>query len=244
MMSRQGLLIIEDSKEDAFLLKVLFEDTCEVHWAADLKEARQALADQSVDAIILDINLPDGNGIAFWRELKTKSEYQDIAVFILTSQSDLNVKISGFELEIQDFIEKPYHPAEVKARVTSCLRRRDRERHKDGGAIRIGPFAVYPKKYRICSVHELEGKFIETDLKLTLSEYRVFKFLLEKHGEVVNRETLLELLWQGTKNVTERTIDNCIYRIRKQLGDHGTTIETISGVGYSISHFESDKHSA
>ncbi|HOL49006.1 MAG TPA: response regulator transcription factor [bacterium] len=175
------------------------------------------------DLIILDLMLPDADGLEICKYLKASVDYRSIPVIILTAKSDESDKILGLELGADDYVTKPFSPRELVARVRSVLRRHNVEHT----IVSIGGILVVDtQKYE---VHVKNKK-----IHLTTTEFNILKILLSKKGWVFPRETILDLLWHGEKAVIDRTIDVHIKKLREKLGEAGKFIKNIRGIGYKI----------
>jgi len=175
------------------------------------------------DCVILDLMLPDIDGIEICKYLKKETKFANIPVIILTAKSDEVDKILGLEIGADDYITKPFSPKELVARVKAVLRRYNikSEIIKIGNVmeVNLNKFEVYVKKERI---------------DLTTTEFNILKILLSKKGWVFTREKILEELWKGEKAVIDRTVDVHIKNLREKLKDAGKFIKNVRGVGYKI----------
>ncbi len=181
------------------------------------------LKNQIPDLVILDLMLPDADGLEICKYLKASPDYQSIPVIILTARSDESDKILGLELGADDYVTKPFSPRELVARVKSVLRRHSVEHT----IVSIGGILVVDtQKYEI----HVKNKKIH----LTTTEFNILKILLSKKGWVFSREKILELLWHGEKAVIDRTIDVHIKKLREKLGEADKFIKNVRGIGYKI----------
>ncbi|HOL35124.1 MAG TPA: response regulator transcription factor [bacterium] len=181
------------------------------------------LKNQIPDLVILDLMLPDADGLEICKYLKASPDYQSIPVIILTARSDESDKILGLELGADDYVTKPFSPRELVARVKSVLRRHSVEHT----IVSIGGILVVDtQKYEI----HVKNKKIH----LTTTEFNILKILLSKKGWVFPREKILELLWHGEKAVIDRTIDVHIKKLREKLGEADKFIKNVRGIGYKI----------
>ncbi|HPP07819.1 MAG TPA: response regulator transcription factor [bacterium] len=181
------------------------------------------LKNQIPDLVILDLMLPDADGLEICKYLKASPDYQSIPVIILTARSDESDKILGLELGADDYVTKPFSPRELVARVKSVLRRHSVEHT----IVSIGGILVVDtQKYE---VHVKNKK-----IHLTTTEFNILKILLSKKGWVFPREKILELLWHGEKAVIDRTIDVHIKKLREKLGEADKFIKNVRGIGYKI----------
>ena len=179
------------------------------------------------DLIILDLMLPDENGMDICKRLKSSNEYSDIPIIILSAKSETTDKILGLEFGADDYMTKPFEPRELAARVKAVLRRSKPFSEKEKRVIIFGEILeIDPNKFEV----KVEGKHI----KLTTTEFKILEQLLKKPGYVSTRNKILDSLWGNEKIVEERTVDVHIKHLRAKLGSAGDFIKNIRGVGYKI----------
>lgn len=183
-----------------------------------------SLKNSSPDLIILDLMLPDIDGLEVCKFLKRNDDYAAIPIIMLTARGDESDKIIGLELGADDYVTKPFSPREIVARVKAVLRR-----------------PVSPVE-DILSV----GTHLRLDIQkhqvhvgnrpvdLTPVEFKILRLLVSKKGWVFSREQILDFLWGQDKYVVDRTIDVHIKHLRDKLGEAGTLIKNIRGVGYKL----------
>jgi len=147
------------------------------------------------DLVILDLMLPDMDGLEVCRHLREKEKFFSVSIIMLTAKSEEEDKIIGLELGADDYITKPFSPRELVARVKAVLRRRDKERMK-GKKIEIGNIMIIdPETYEVF----VEGKKV----KLTNSEFKILQLLSSEKGKVFSRSEILNYLWEGEKEDEE-----------------------------------------
>ena len=177
------------------------------------------------DLIILDLMLPDIDGIDLLKDLKSDNRYSGVPIIILTAKNHESERILGLELGADDYVVKPFSPRELVARVKAVLRRMTREATKS--PIRIeDKIYIDPESFTV----EVNGSAIE----LTTVEFRILCLLASKMGRVFTRNEILDHLWGEEKAVVDRTVDVHILHLRHKLGSAGTIIKSIRGVGYKL----------
>ncbi|MBX7149376.1 response regulator transcription factor [bacterium] len=223
------ILIIEDDKDIAEMLEYNFkQEHFEVAAIGSglegLKKAKKWLP----DLIILDLMLPDMGGINVCRVLKSEEDTQNIPVIILTAKGEEIDKVVGFEVGAEDYMTKPFSPRELMLRSKALLRRVKKKKVPLNSSVTysFGNLKVDPDKFEV-----LVGK---TDVKLTAVEFRLLEFLLANKGRVATRDVLLDKVWGYDAELTTRTVDTHIKRLRQKLLSAGDYIETIRGVGYKF----------
>jgi len=177
------------------------------------------------DLIILDLMLPDMNGLEICRQLRKDSRVSAVPIIMLTAKSDEIDRVLGLEIGADDYVTKPFSVKELVARVGANFRREKRSSVADRISLG-GCLEIYPDEYRV----EVNGKRIE----LTSTEFRILLLLASNTGKVYSRQDILDNLWGTNKIVIDRTIDVHITNLRKKLGRAGNMIDNIRGIGYKL----------
>ena len=177
------------------------------------------------DLIILDLMLPDTDGLEICKHLKREKAFSSIPIIMLTAKGDETDKIIGLELGADDYVTKPFSPKELVSRVKAVLRRNTpREETKK---IEIGRIlSIDQDKYRVT----VKDKQIE----LTSTEFRILQLLASKKGFVFTRENILDYLWGEEKAVIDRTVDVHIRHLREKLDKAAHFIKNVRGIGYKL----------
>jgi len=177
------------------------------------------------DLVILDLMLPDADGLEICKYLKKEENLSSIPIIMLTAKGEETDKVLGLELGADDYVTKPFSPKELVARVKAVLRReKEKEETKK---IEIGKVLVLDlQKYEAF----VEGKKTE----LTPTEFRILKCLSAKKGQVFTRDQILDYLWGDERAVLDRTVDVHIKNLRKKLGKAEKFIKNIRGIGYKL----------
>jgi two-component system, OmpR family, alkaline phosphatase synthesis response regulator PhoP len=176
------------------------------------------------DLILLDLMLPGTNGIEVCKVLKSSPAAQAIPIIMLTAKGTETDKVVGLEIGADDYVTKPFSPAELVARVRAVLRRSAPAPSKPSEFLKVGELVM-----NLASHQVLLGA---DTLALTLTEYNILKELLSEAGRVLNRSELMNRAIGHGVSVTDRTIDVHMAALRKKLSDYGDRIETVRGVGY------------
>jgi DNA-binding response OmpR family regulator len=186
------------------------------------EEGLQVLRQQKFDLVVLDIMLPGMDGFELCRTVKADSKLRHIPILMLTARGEEVDRVVGLELGADDYMVKPFSPREL---VLAILRRGKKEETADER-----PPLVFKSLKIDFSRHEvLLGN---KKVVLTLVEFNLLALLLERKGRVQTRERLLTDVWNLSADVSTRTIDTHIRRLRRKLGPVGKSIETIRGLGY------------
>ena len=190
-----------------------------------LREARAA----TPDLVILDLMLPDLDGLEVCRRLRSDAATATIPIIMLTAKADEVDRVVGLEMCADDYVVKPFSPKELIARIRAVLRRA--RPAAEARVLRAGAVTIDPMRHQV----DVAGTAVE----LTPKEFDLLRALVEAAGRVLSREQLLERVWGYTRggDIESRTVDVHVRRLRAKLGDTGRRIATLKGVGY---RFEDD----
>lgn len=224
------ILIVEDDKHISKLVKYNLEKAdfeCKVTITGE--EAFEILDTQSIDLIILDIMLPKMDGLEVCKQLKQNKKLSNIPLIMVTAKGEEVDRIVGLELGADDYIVKPFSPRELVLRVRAILKRGKAEkRTKD---------ILTMEKLKV-DISRHKTTVNKKEIELTQMEFKLLSLLMQRAGRVQSRERLLNDVWDITSDVTTRTIDTHIKRLRQKLGKMGRLIETVRGIGYRFSEEE------
>ena len=225
-MSKERVLIVEDDKHISKLVKYNLEKAgfeCTV--AITGEEALEILDKEPVDLIMLDIMLPKMDGLQACKQIKQDKKLSTIPIIMLTAKSEEVDRVVGFELGADDYVVKPFSPRELVLRVKAILKRGvPKETTKD--ILSIDKLKVDIPRHKVT----VDKKEIE----LTSMEFKLLITLMQRKGKVQSRDKLLDDVWDIAAEVTTRTIDTHIKRLRQKLGKMGKLIETVRGLGYRL----------
>ena len=229
-MSKETILIVEDDKNISKLIKYNLEKEgfrCLVSF--DGEDAMQTLDKIPTDLIILDIMLPGIDGLEVCRRVKQDKKLSNIPIIMLTAKGEEVDKVVGFELGADDYVVKPFSPRELILRIKAILKRlKPAEIEKN--LLKADKLTVDLSRHKVT----IDKKEVE----LTNMEFKLLVTLMQRMGRVQSREKLLDDVWDIASDVTTRTVDTHIKRLREKLGKAGDLIETIRGVGYRFSEKE------
>jgi two-component system phosphate regulon response regulator PhoB len=181
------------------------------------------IAEPRPDLVVLDLMLPDISGTEVCRRLKEAPGTRAIPVLMLTAKADPIDRVVGFELGADDYVTKPFSVRELVLRIKAILRRIEPPAGP-GGRVDFGILRIDLEGHRVWVADE--------EVVLTALEFRLLATLLERKGRVQTREALLSHVWQMNGDVTTRTVDTHVRRLRKKLGRASEYVETLRGVGY------------
>src|SRR5512141_3203699 len=193
------------------------------------REALQALGTNGLrlDAALLDLSLPDMDGLDVLRALRTHTSHRGLPVLLVTARSEEIDRVLGLELGADDYISKPFSTRELLARILAILRRASfLDETAKGQMLAFGPISV-DLDMHVARVH---GE----PLDLTRREFELLAYFLKNPRRVLTREKILQQVWSLEYLGESRTIDAHVRRVRAKLGDAARFIETIVGVGYRL----------
>jgi DNA-binding response OmpR family regulator len=220
----QSVLVVEDEASIASFVSLYLKNAgYEVRTAATGTEALAGVASSQPSLIVLDLMLPDIDGIEICRRIRQTS---DVPILMLTARDEDVDKIIGLEVGADDYMTKPFNPRELVARVKSILRRATPDRkQRESETIRHGDLFI--------DAGRREVKVGDEDVQLAPKEFDLLWELLDHRGLVLTRDQLLERVWGYTFAGDTRTVDVHVRQLRRKLGD-ASPIVTVWGVGYKV----------
>ncbi len=184
----------------------------------------QAVESAVPELVLLDIMLPEEDGLAVLKKLRCRGDTGAVPVIMLTAKDSEYDKVVGLDAGADDYLPKPFGMMELVARIRAVMRRTDSA--PDQREFIVGKLAVNPGRHTV--------KVSDREVTLTLKEFELLCVLLEKRGAVLTRDALLERVWGYAFDGESRTVDVHIRTLRQKLGEAGDYIETVRGVGYKI----------
>lgn len=222
------ILIVEDEAPVREMLRfLLLQEAMEVQEAQDAAGARELLAEQRPDLLVLDWMLPGQSGIDFAKDLRKASYTRDIPIIMLTARAGEDDMIEGLDSGADDYLTKPFSPRELVARVRSLLRRL--APHQGDEKLQMDGLSLDPLSHRVSADGE--------EVALGPTEFRLLRFFMSRPERVYSRAQILDLVWGFQVYVEERTVDVHIRRLRKALSIKGydRLVQTVRGAGYRFS---------
>lgn len=216
------VLIVEDNHPLADgIAKSFRADGHGVDVIYDGEEADQYLSHDSADLIILDINLPGMSGLQVLKKFRERNK--QTPVLLLTARATLTDKVDGLDLGADDYLEKPFDLAELKARARALLRRADK---KINEVIRVGQLEFDPMARQL--------KINNEQIDLPRREYALAEILINSKDRVISKQQILDHLYGLGSEVDEKIVELYIHRLRKRIAGSGVEIKTARGLGYSF----------
>ena len=222
------IFIVEDEPDLRDTLSFNFENEgFKVSSFPDGEKCLTSVNKNKPDLIILDLMLPGINGLDVCREIRSKEENNDVSIIMLTAKGEEIDRIVGFELGADDYVTKPFSVRELILRVKVLLKKRSDNQSAEK-ILEYGPVKMNLDAHSVL----VDG----IDVVLTALEFKLLKHLLKRRGRVQTRDQLLGDVWGYSSEVTTRTVDTHIKRLREKLGSTGDLIQTIRGVGYRFNN--------
>ncbi|PEC22342.1 response regulator transcription factor [Bacillus cereus] len=221
-MSKYKVLVVDD-ESDMRQLVGMYLDNFGYEWgeAENGKEALRKLEADHYDFVVLDIMMPEMDGLSVCKEIRKTS---DVPIIFLTAKGEEWNRVNGLRMGADDYIVKPFSPGELIARMEAVLRRYTKQEQQE--EIQFGPILINEKSRRI----ETDGQAVS----LTVKEFDLLYFLCQHNGQVFSREQLLEKVWGYDYAGSTRTVDTHVKTMRLKLGESGNYIQTVWGVGYKF----------
>jgi two-component system phosphate regulon response regulator PhoB len=222
-----GLILLVDDEQDlvSTLQYNLEREGFQTRTAHSGRDAIEAAGREPLpDLVLLDLMLPDLSGTEVCRQLRTSELTRHIPIIMLTAKSDEIDRVVGFEMGADDYVVKPFSVRELLLRVRAILRRAQPRPASDESLIMFGRLRIDRDAHRVWVDEE--------ELNLTALEFKLLSTFIGRRGRVQTRDALLSDVWGIDADVTTRTVDTHVKRLREKLGEAGRYIETLRGVGY------------
>lgn len=225
------ILCIEDSQEFQIYLSSILKE----HNLTFVSNSNEALritesGRDHFELILLDVSLPDGNGIKILPRLKEAMAPRFVPVMILSSDSDIITKVAAFGVGADDYINKPPEPSELRARIDARLRTAQ-SISQEKSVLEYSDLIVDLDKM---TVEILLKNNRRESIELTPYEFKILKLLLSRPGQVYSREMIIDRVWGIDKFITSRTVDAHVSHLRKKLVQSQVQIETVLSAGYKL----------
>jgi DNA-binding response OmpR family regulator len=220
------ILLVEDDRDIAELVeRYLQKAGFSTEVLSSGRDALKALAERPPDLLILDLMLPQVDGLEICRVARGNSRTAAIPIIMLTARVDESERIVGLEIGADDYIAKPFSPNELVARVRAVTRRSKRS-EAPGSVLRLGPIAVDLAKHIVTC----DGR----EVKLTAKEFMLLQYFLEHRGRVISRDILLGDVWGYRYTGGTRTVDVHVRRLREKLPMLVEALATVKQFGYKL----------
>ena len=220
----------DDDNIRGLTLYALRQQGIEAEGFASDSEFKAAVAKRVPDAVLLDIMLPDTDGLEILHRLRASAETATVPIMMLTAKDTELDKVVALDGGADDYLTKPFSLMELTSRCRALLRRGGMMRKPVEDVLRAGGIELSPSHREV----RVDG----SEVKLTLREFDLLEYLMRKPGIVFSREALLQSVWGWDFDGGSRTVDVHVQTLRQKLGDRADRIETVRGVGYRLSDHE------
>jgi two-component system phosphate regulon response regulator PhoB len=223
-LAKEKILAVDDDPDILKLLQYNLEkEGFSVITAANGQDALRLVRSQPPQAIILDLMLPEVDGLEVCRQIRRDEALSRIPILMLTAKGEEVDRVVGFELGADDYITKPFSPRELVLRVKAILKRSS-PREEPAKRISLGDLLIDLDRHQVW----IGGQ----EVQLTFIEFGLLSALVGRRGRVQTRDRLLADVWNYEPDIDSRTVDTHIRRLRSKLGKWGEAIETVRGLGY------------
>lgn len=229
----KSILVVEDSPRSVALIKSVLSEHYRLVFAESTKLAQNILNKEVIDLILLDVTLPEQNGLDYYSEVATWLTRKGIPVIFLTSNEALAFKVSAFKLGASDYILKPFEPVDLKLRVEARLKPMSRNE------ISYITSELYIDHSQ-CVVREIVDGGAETTIDLSPTEYKLICFFVSNPEKIYSRNQIFDEVWGNQSHYLDRTIDKHISSLKKKIPELKLYLKTVYGMGYV---FQSNLHS-
>jgi two-component system alkaline phosphatase synthesis response regulator PhoP len=224
-MASETIAVIEDDSSIRELLEYqLVREGYKVVTAADGKSGLALVLSKRPAAILLDLMLPEMDGLEVCRQIRRQADMERIPVLMLTAKGEESDIVAGLEVGAEDYVTKPFSVKVVIARLRALLRRRPEPLATAADVVKVRDLLIDPGRHEVLA----KGK----PLDLTFTEFRLLHLLARRPGRVFTREQIVDGVRGEDYAVTDRAVDVQIVGLRRKLGTRGDYIETVRGVGY------------
>lgn len=219
------ILVVDDEEDALDLIEFnLKQAGYHVIRAKDGVEAIERCKKSAPDLVILDLMLPEVDGLEVCRVLRRNDDTARIPIIMLTAKAAEMDRVIGLEVGADDYLTKPFSVRELSLRIRNLLRRRDGRNEEESAILSAGPVTVDIGRYLVT----INGESVT----LTATEFKLLTIMIRRRGRVQTRERLLQDVWDYDSGVDTRTVDTHVRRLRDKMKDAKSLIETVRGVGY------------
>ena len=224
-MTKAQILVVDDESDIVELVSYnLQKEGYVTHSVSNGEDAIKAVKEKIPNLIVLDLMLPGIDGLEVCRILRSDNSLSHIIILMLTAKGSEADIVSGLELGADDYLVKPFSPRVLVARVKALLRRSKAKPLEKDILIKIKNLSIDPARHEV----KIESEKID----LTATEFKLLHFLARRPGIVYTRYQIVDAVHGDDYPVTERSVDVQVVGLRKKLGEYGSNIETVRGVGY------------
>lgn len=221
------ILLIEDCKDIFHMVTQATTTIANLDWAKSIEDANKFLAKSEYDLIVMDIGLPDGNGISFCSQLQDK--FSQTPIFILTGDDDLAQKVLGFSAGADDYITKPFLFLELRARIAARLQK-NKKFLMNSDTIKWKELSISHSRQEVTITAGEQSRITP----LTSLEFKILLYFAYRPDIVLTRDQILNDIWGESTYVNHRTVDTHVSKLRKRLDKASPVIRSVHGSGYKF----------
>jgi DNA-binding response OmpR family regulator len=230
----RNALLIEDSPEYQILIRAALKESFQVTFAVDAIDALSALTKESFDLILIDVGLPGRDGLSLCEELRKDPKFSLTPILFVTGRKETEDLVQGFAAGADDYIHKPFHPAELRARIEARL---NRSTYNSSKVDKIhDSFWKADLHFQIgrqrVSYKDSAAPGAERDLNLTPNEFKILYHLAKNENRTLARADILREVWGEDLHVVERTVDKHICSLRRKMAQASQYVASVPGEGY------------
>jgi two-component system phosphate regulon response regulator PhoB len=226
-MTKERVLLVEDARDMQLIVQAALADLCDLTCVSTIEDARNALEGPAFSLLILDVNLPDGDGFDFCAAVRSSDTHQALPIMFLTGEGSVDQRVLGFSMGADDYVTKPLEPNEFTARVKSKLKRQQSQQ----AVLSAPPLRVdlgIQRAYTMASG-------AEEALSLTPIEFKLLVKFVQRQNVILSREELMVTVWGPGVHISAHTVDTHISSLRKKMGDCGRQLKAVVKRGYCFS---------
>lgn len=222
------ILVIEDDLSDQMMIRTALSNH-NLYTCSSASEAKKIFDQHVFDLVLIDMNLPDGNGRALFEEFRGQMKELNIPIIFLTGNKSVEDIVSGLRVGADDYIIKPFHLAELQARCENIIQKTKASQARNVH-LRCSNIEVDLEIYE-AFIHTPQGR---KNLELTSAEFRLLIFFMRNKDRLLKREQILSGVWGDEEKLSDRTVDARVASLRKKLGPASKQLTSIHGLGYKL----------
>lgn len=223
------VLLLDDAKDVQDLVRITLQDIAELECAETISDAYRKVQANEYDLFIIDLGLPDGNGLSFLTAIQNHELCKTKPIIILSSNKSLEDRVTGYKLGADDYLTKPFERRELSAIVESKLQK---IKPNSKSIVVFADLIIDLTAGRVFK--KQDGDSLE--VFLTPLELKILTFFIYNKDNIITRQQILTKFWSSDMDTSDRVVDSHISALRKKLGPTGNQIKTIYGSGYILSH--------
>lgn len=224
-------LLIEDSPEYQLLVKAALKDRFDVSVAGDAIEAINSISQNEFGLILIDIGLPGRDGLSICEQLRRDTTLAATPILFITGRNEPKDLAQGFAAGADDYIYKPFHPDELRARIDARMKRAEAANQPPQDEIKKADLQFFVGRQKVAQIAVDRS---QRDLNLTPNEFKILYHLARNEGRTLSRADILREVWGQELHVVERTVDKHVCSLRRKMGSAAEYLVSVPGQGYAF----------